>query len=74
MPSPSALALVSAQVLGEAMEWFESYYARVHRLFGSRQRRLCLEAQEAEPVFAAFWSEAARLHAWSGPLQLLSTS
>ena len=48
-------------VLDETMEWFSSYFGRVHKLFGHRQRRLVLRGQTAEAVYAAFWGEAARL-------------
>lgn len=37
------------------------YFARVHRVFGARQRRRVEPAQSAEQVFATFWSEAAVL-------------
>lgn len=50
------------EVLDATMEWFSVYFDRVYRLFGSRQRRLVVEANSAEAVFLAFWSEAARLY------------
>ena len=49
-------------VLGETMAWFSSYFEKVHKLFGKRQRRLVVEAASAETVFATFWAEAARLY------------
>lgn len=49
-------------VLDETMVWFAVYFERVHRLFGGRQRRVVVSAPSAEVLFAAIWSEAARLY------------
>ena len=49
-------------ILKETMEWFASYFERVNRLFGHKQRRIVVQADCAEQVFATFWAEAARLY------------
>ena len=56
--SPSVYA---AGVLKTTMAWFEVYFARVYRVFGSRQRRVVMASAEAEQAFATFWEEAAVL-------------
>ena len=51
----------NAAILEETMEWWTVYFARVHRIFGQRQRRTVQQAAGAEEAYATFWAEAATL-------------
>ena len=47
--------------MAATIEWFGSYYERVARVVGDRQRRVLVPSGDGERVYRAFWREAALL-------------
>ena len=60
-PPPPRPPETAEQAMAATIEWFGSYYERVARVVGDRQRRVLVPSGDGERVYRAFWREAALL-------------